>query len=291
MATLHDSRRDLCACRLLFLAATVCVGLACCGCAGFWDEVTSRDFEFKELYSHPNPLVVLRDSNDGDKRASALRALQEPKRNGGTDQEQDTIIRVLTAAATTERQPLCRLAAIETLGKFKDPRATQALKDAFYNAGTFPRDPHSGPTIVDGIYSSSGGPPPEMITRIQCQALTALGQTGNPAAIELLVRVVKEPRGEGDQENQQAMDRRIAATKALGNFKSRDVQLALVSILEKEKDVALRDRANESLQASTGQKLPPDAKAWTAMLNAQPDPGTQRAERSSKPGFLQAVFK
>ena len=33
----------------------------------------------------PDPLVVLRDSSDGDERAKALRALQEPKPNGGTD--------------------------------------------------------------------------------------------------------------------------------------------------------------------------------------------------------------
>lgn len=283
MPTLRSVRRALGFYRLPCLAALLC--LACFGCADFWEEVTSRDFKFKDFYTSPDPLVVLRDSNDGDKRAAALRALQEPKLHGGTDKDQDMVVHLLASAAVTEHQPLCRLAAIETLGRFKDPRATQALKDAFYSAGSFPHSNSS--TVVDAVYNT-GGPSPEMITRIQCQALTALGETGNPTAIELLVRVVKEPRGEGDQENQQTMDRRIAAAKALGKFKNRDAELALVQVLEKEKDVALRDRVNEALQTATGQKLPPDPKVWTAMLNGQPTPGSPEAAKAT---FMQTGYK
>ena len=33
-----------------------------CGCAAFWDDVTSKDFKFKELYAKPDPMEVLRTS-------------------------------------------------------------------------------------------------------------------------------------------------------------------------------------------------------------------------------------
>src|SRR5205823_10672722 len=101
--------------------------LLACGCACFWDDVTSRDFTWNSMFTKPNPLLVLRDSSDGDKRAKALGSLREPKQYGGSSAEQDAIVSILTTAATTEKQPLCRLAAIQSLGHFKDLRAVKGL--------------------------------------------------------------------------------------------------------------------------------------------------------------------
>ncbi len=236
-----------------------CLGL--CGCAGFWDDVTSRDFSFSAFFVKPNPMLVLRDSTDGDKRAKALRALHEPKQYGGTDEEQEVVVKILTTAAATEKQPLCRLAAIQALGHFKDPRAVQGLKDAFFNASAFA---------------------PETSTVIRCQALTALGQTGNADAVELLARVVREPPAEGPNvDKQQTLDIRIAAARALGNFSHYQATEALVHVLQTEKDVALRDRAHESLELSTGKKLPPDAKAWEELLH-QPNDQNVAQEQPKK---------
>jgi HEAT repeat protein len=221
--------------------------LVACGCAGFWDDVTSRDFSWSGMFTKPNPLLVLRDSSDGDKRAKALRSLHEPKQYGGSDAEQDAIMNILTTAATAEKQPLCRLAAIQSLGHFKDPRGVKGLSDAFYNAGVFS---------------------PETATVIRCQALTALGETGNPAAVELLARVVREPPAEGtDLEKQQTLDVRIAAARALGKFSHYQATEALVRVMQNDRDVALRDRAYESLQTATGKKLPPDGKEWEQLLH------------------------
>lgn len=218
-----------------------------CGCASFWDDVTSRDFTWNSMFSKPNPLLVLRDSSDGDRRAKALGALHEPKQYGGSDTEQDAMVNILITAATTEKQPLCRLAAIQSLGHFKDPRAVKGLTDAFYNAGAF----------------SS-----ETSTVIRSQALTALGNTGNPAAVELLARVVREPPAEGtDVEKQQTLDVRIAAARALGRFSHYQATEALVRVMQNDRDIALRDRAHESLQAATGKKLPPDGKEWEQLLH------------------------
>jgi hypothetical protein len=229
-------------------AALAALGLA--GCADFWDDVRSSDFSFKAYFSKPpDPLVVLHESTDGDKRAGALRRLEEPKEHGGTELEQNTVVEVLITAATREKQPLCRLAAIETLGKFKDPRAAKGLIEAFYNASAFSSD---------------------TTTIIRCRAVTALGKTRNPAAVELLARVVHEPPAEGTElEKQQTLDVRIAAAAALGNFTHYQATDALVYVLAHEKDVALRDRAHESLVAATGQKLPPDADAWAQYLRQE----------------------
>jgi HEAT repeat protein len=236
-----------------------------CGCAGFWDDITSRDFNVRTYFVKPNPLLVLEDSQDGDKRAKALRALHEPKLYGGNDVDQDAVVKILIAAATSEKQPLCRLAAIEVLGQFKDPRAVDGLTTAFYNASSFG---------------------PDTATVIRCQAVTALGQTGNPAAVELLVKVVREPPAEGPEtDRQQALDVRIAAARALGNFNHYQATEALVHVLQTDKDVALRDRAHESLQAATGKKLPPDAKAWEELLH-QPGGQDLAGEPAKKPKFF-----
>jgi hypothetical protein len=237
-----------------------------CGCANFWDDVTSRDFKFQNIFTPPNPFLVLRDNQDGDKRARALRALHEPKTNGGTDQDQEAVVKILSTAASSEKQPLCRLAAIQSLSNFKDPRAVDGLTQAFYSAAAFP---------------------PDTATVIRCQALTALGNTKNPAAVELLARVVHEPPAEGtDLERQQTVDVRIAAARALGNFNQPQAADALLQVLRTEKDVALRDRAHESLQACTGKKLPADPKAWELALHPQAQGQDLTADQAKKRKIL-----
>lgn len=235
--------------RRLFVAALACAALG--GCAGFWDEVTSRDFHFKDAFKPaPDPLWVIRNSNDGDKKSKALRSLKEPLTHGGTKQDQDVVVPLLVSAATVDPQPLCRMAAISSLQHFKDPRAVEALKDAYYRAGSFQRDQ------------------PEATAVIKCQALAALGINGNPAAVDLLVRVLKEPPQTGpEKDKQQSLDERIAAARALAHFPQYQAAEALVSVLRSEQDVALRNRVTESLQEMTGQDLPPDAQAWTDFVH------------------------
>jgi HEAT repeat protein len=104
---------------------------------------------------------------------------------------------------------------------------------------------------------------------LRCQAVTALGRSGNPAAVDLLVRVVREPPAEGTEvDKQQSRDVRIAAARALGHFNQPQSVQALAAVLKSEKDVALRDRAHESLQLVTGRKLPADSKEWDGVVQA-----------------------
>lgn len=237
--------------------------LTLAGC-GFWDEFRSRDYSVKAFFVKENPLIVLRDSTDGTKRARAYAELREPKLNGGTQEDQDTVVRILVAAVSTEPQAWCRLKAIEALGTFKDPRAVQGLKEAYYKAETFI---------------------PETRTVIRRQALVALGRIGNPEAVDLLVSVVQapppEPSANSEQDKLYYLDERLAAAEALANFKQFQGTEALLAILKTEKDPALRNQAHFSLEVATGKKLPPDAKAWDDLLHP-PGGGSKEAVAGQK---------
>ncbi len=265
MRRIQKVRRDRVGRWATSLAGAVLASIGLCGCANFWDDVTSRDFKVGALWAaKPDPLVVLRDSTDGDQRAKALLALHEPKAHGGADQDQEMVLRILSAAAVNEKQPWCRLAAIKTLGHFKDPRAVVALRSAYDQAG------NATNVIQQAAFQPGAGFPVETVAAIRCQALTALGDTQNDNALDLLVRVARQPPLEGtEQERQETLDEQIAAAQALGNFPQPQASEALLKVLQTEKDVALRDRAAESLKKITGKDLPTDAKAWDEALHAK----------------------
>jgi hypothetical protein len=259
--------------------------LSLSGCAYFWDDVTSRDFHFSDLSGRTNPFLVLRDSDDGYRRARAFKALEEPKQHGGSDHDQDAVVNILTLAATTERQPLCRLAAIEALGRFQDPRAVHALQEAYFNAGNFPKD-KSASAATEGLLNGSAVSSP-LILQIKCQAIASLGQTRNQEAIGFLVNILNSPSASKDAaegQRQQIIDERIAAARALGNFKDYKAIEALVHVLKSEKDVALLDRAHDSLEACSGQKLPADMHDWGPVLH--PEAKTQVASEADKHSVL-----
>ncbi len=223
--------------RLGKLLGTALLGLSLSGCAGFWDEVTSNNFQFSHLYEKPNPFVVLEKSNDGNERAQALRALHEPRANGGSEQDQEYVLKILATAATRDRQFLCRVAALESLGRFQDPRVVDPITEAFYSSGTFS---------------------PDLALRLQIQAINALGQVHQAKAEQFLVQLVREkPRGEGsDRDKQEIMDVRLAAIRALGQYQDATAVQALQSVAQGQKDIALRDCANESILLASGHRPP-----------------------------------
>jgi HEAT repeat protein len=256
--------------------------LVCAGCANFWDKITAKDFEIQSLWKKPNPLVVLQDSTDGDKRKEALLALREPSQHGGTKDEQEVIVKILTTAAISEHTPIARMAAIESLSKFKDVRASKFLVAAYYKASGYRTE--SGEEIK---YTSDAA------NMIRCKALDALGdqvdpKAPDPEAVELLVAVVGEPKARGaDLERQMVMDERIAATRSLSKINQPKATQALLAILKNEKDVALRDRAQESLEATTGKKLPVDYKAWDDALHN--NGGSQVVQAKEESGWVKLM--
>lgn len=227
--------------------AALATGLV--GCSGFWDDVTSRDFQVSAMFKRQDPMLVLRESSDGDVRAKALLALKEPKANGGGDTAQDEVLEVLTRAAVSDTQPLCRLAAAQALGTFKDPKAVQVLISCYDSASQLQGDAKSA---------------------VQTAALTSLGKGGQPAAVTFLVNVAAKPTPTeaSDKDAQHQRDVRTAAVRALTGFPgSTEVATAMAKLAQNERDVALRDRARETYVKVAGKEpeaLPPplpDAKA------------------------------
>jgi HEAT repeat protein len=220
-------------------ALALSAGLAGCAGPGIWDDVTSREFHFKEMFkSAPPPMTVLRESHDGDTRAKAMLALKEPRTQGGSQAEQDEAVQILTKSAISDSQPLCRRAAIHTLGQFHDPRAVPALEQAYEAAAQLPTE--------------VAGP-------LQTQALAALGESKQPAAVGFLVTVASKatPAEATERDRQIVRDNRLSAVRALKNFDGSPEAAALAgNLAETERDVALRDRARETYAKVTGKEPP-----------------------------------
>jgi HEAT repeats len=245
---------------LLGWLACVAGVIGACGCSNFWDQVTSTDFKFKQLFSKPDPLVVLRDSTDGDQRARALRSLREPLQNGGNQKDQDAFVQILTAAATTDKEPLCRVAAITTLAHFKDPRVP--------------------PVLIQSDQKAERDFDREMSTRIRQQALNALGENRSPEGCHWLIGVARAgAKEEGAAEKLQTLDVRLTAIRALGKYKEAEANDLLLHLLKSERDVAVRECAHHSLEVATGKKLPADAQAWESAIHGAPP-----QVATSKPG-------
>ncbi|MCS7046110.1 MAG: hypothetical protein NZO58_07120 [Gemmataceae bacterium] len=243
------------------LGSVVLLGV--CGCAAMWEEVTSREFTVKDLFHRPDPLVVLRDSTDYQRKAAALARLKEPLAHGGTQEQQNLYLEILSRAALNEspnqpepmsREPLCRLSAIRTLGEYKDPRAVEILERAYLDNQPFT---------------------PEINALIRQQALVSLERTGNKEARHVLIRAARQPAASptsSQVERQQVLDEKLAAIRGLAKFPYADTVDTLVYLLETEKDVAIRHSVHESLKAATRKNLPPDAAAWRNMLAGEPAP-------------------
>ncbi len=212
-----------------------------CGCGNLLEKVTSKDFQMKDLYTNPNPVEVLRDpASDNARRADALRELREPS---------EANLQVLTSVAASPREEYyCRLSAIKTLSRYKDVRAAQTLRDVY---------------LQDLPYT------PDMVSIMRQQTLTALAETGQDSARELLIRVAKEPPSAGSfKEQQETVDRRLAAIRGLGKFNHPDAVATLFQVLQTDQDVAVGHKAGEALQTATGKNLPPVAEVWERELYA-----------------------
>jgi HEAT repeats len=277
-----------------WLGVTASCALGLSGCAGTYDMITSERFKerpFHTLFVTEDPMMVLEKVQEGDDRVRAMRALKEPKENGGTAEQQDRIIAILKVSAIEDKRPLCRLAAVEALTRFKDPRVGPILVAAYHNAA-YEGQPVNAPSDVapagafSGVKAALSTFTPETITNIQVLAVGSLGQHKNPESARLLVELAAKPAepkkkspggvetasltleaSVGTNETDQR-DVRLAAIRSLGNYKGDAAAVqALIAILKTDKDVAVRGRAHESLEKITGQELPPDGSAWQAWLD------------------------
>ncbi|MGF1579391.1 MAG: HEAT repeat domain-containing protein [Gemmataceae bacterium] len=230
--------------------------LAVSGCHSLW--LDTQEY-WSDTVQKPDPVEVVQTTKRGDRRAKYLGLIQEPIENGGTQAEQDEAFLVLLNGATKDPAATCRLAAIDSLGKFKDPRAVRALETAYDTAYTFE---------------------PRIAAIIRQQALEGLGRTGNPAAIDRLVRVARSHAAQKSLFDQQQTNiERLAAVRALSKFGNRpEVVQTLVHVMKTQKDVAVKNRCHASLQVVTGVRTPKNATEWERVVgnggqNFAPVPG------------------
>lgn len=224
-----------------FGGALAAIGL--CGChTPSWDDLTSRELGVKALWtSPPPPMTVIEKSTDGYARAKALNQLDEPSDRTDLDKR----IQVLQVAATSDRDPLCRIAALRTLGKYKDPRAAKILEDVYFG--------NPGMSVENNKF-------------IRQQALTSLQVNSPASAKQLFMQAAGQPggslTGSDQRERMEILDERLTAIRALGKYPQPDAAETLVKLLETEKDTAIRKCAHDALVESQKKEIPADGKAW-----------------------------
>ncbi|QVL33279.1 hypothetical protein KIH39_05010 [Telmatocola sphagniphila] len=280
-------RKAFIAVRCQFAPSIAVVGalsLLTAGCGLTGDQITSkrfRDEPFKMTFGQrEEPMSVLtRDNAEGDERIDAMQRLQEPMSRGGSKTEQDTAIRILTEIATSDPQGMCRLAAVEALGRFQDPRAGVALMQAYQNA---PINTLNGTHIVlQAAYNpttpgarQAGNFTLDMIARIQEQTMESIGKCKSPEGKALLIETAMRSTKKTEQKEELTFnssydaehyrfDIRLAAIHALRNYVG-DMQVAktLIEILQSEREIAVQHRCIEALKAVTNQDHGNVPQAW-----------------------------
>src|SRR5262245_16977455 len=184
------------------------VGFGPPGCAHTLDTISSRRFRerpFETMFSTPDPMTVLRSSSEGDERIRAMHVIKEPIKNGRSETEQKELIQILATTATTDKSGLCRVAAIDALGRFQDPSVPQILASAYHNASVeappsvanAPDDSNPVETVGFLRRQAVGGKraafAPEDVTAIQCRSLEALGEGRSQQGLTLLCEVASTP--------------------------------------------------------------------------------------------------
>jgi hypothetical protein len=269
------------------------------GCTGAWDTVTSRSFREKPFHTinksikPEDPMVVLRADppRSGDERAKAMHRLKEPIRNGGTQDDQNQILELLKATATTDNSPVLRYAAISALGRFEDPRAVGILMLAYQKADgqpepTLPKQANPGGIVPVAASSnirqpvrnaaetiSLEGPTgfaPDTVAALRCRCLESLGGTHSVDATKFLAAVAGASGPDVAPVGSDDVEIRQAAVRGLGMCRQPESVVALATVLNAEtgKDLTLVRGAHQGLMRLTGKKLPPDPAEWNAVVQA-----------------------
>jgi HEAT repeat protein len=181
-----------------------------------------------------------------------------------------------------------RLAAVETLGRFEDPRVAGVLLAAYRNAHGRPDgapDPlRSDPALqlASGInqripgrmaalpLTAPTGYPPDTVETIRCRTLEAIGRTSRPEVVPFLAAVASGQASDPNAGGADDRDVRLAAIRGLGKCRQPEAVAALTRVLSSEsgKDTAITGRAHDGLVRLTGKRLPADPEKWNEVVPA-----------------------
>lgn len=265
--------------------------LSASGCASSWETLGSRRFRespYNTLFKTEDPLQVLRTNPDGEARARAMRKLQEPAAIGHSQAEQNEVMEMLTKDATSDPSPWVRMAAIDALGRFKDPRTVEALTVAYHQAAGHSTSDAPAPPPIQQV-AGAGGPlrdrgllgdrlglhgpqgfPSDQVANIRGQVLDALAKTSQPRAVAFIAQVAagEETLTQVDPFARDFVRQRAVAS--LGRIRQKDSVVALTKVLSAAhgKDIALAQMAHRELVDLTGQKLADDPAKWNGVVQA-----------------------
>ncbi len=276
--------------------AAACLALT--GCVGFFDTVTSRTWRnapfgtTRKLISPDDPLTVVLDDppRPGDERAKAMRRLKEPLAAGQPQEVQDKVVDLLARTATADPSPILRLAAIDALGRFEDPRAGGVLIASYNLAHGRPQgvdapkrtpgditqaalrdDPNRNFRFADrAMLNGPSGFAPDTVAAIRCRTLDSLSRTGKPEAVNFMAHVATAGDTENAPDGADDRDVRLAAVRGLGKVRQPEAVAALAKVLTREngRDGAVVGRAHEGLVSLTGKKLPAEPAPWNEVVQA-----------------------
>ena len=275
------------------------------GCASTWDTLSSHQFQsdfasnpYKAMFVSDDPMTVLRTNPDGEARAKAMRRLVEPAANGHPE-EQAEAMQYLSDAATLDNSPVVRAAAIDALGKFKDPNVMQILKAAYAQSSSNrsveqalarPKPPSAPGLLSDrsGLFGPTGYPP-EVVFLLKSRVIEAMANSGSPEAFAFIAEIAKKPE---DPKSSTMVERdvRLAAVKSLSAIRSQESAqlLAQLMVAETSRDTAIANRAHEGLVELTGYTYPVGSAEWNGVIQAgltvRPEPNfVERAVGWFKP--------
>lgn len=284
--------------RVVLLFSTV-VSFGLVGCASTWDRVSSKSFRdapITAMTKNDEPMHTLVTKKDGNSRTEAMRKLKEPIANGQSEQVQSEALQILADEATGSPSPIVRTAAIDALGRFRDPRAVNILIAAYHKADGHSNDPGpNGELVQTGAVadesfrnpSSLLGPigfEPAFITTLRSRVATALANTSQPEAIRFLAKVA-QTRPATAVEDPSERDVRAAAVRSLGSIRTKESVAVLADVLKAEngRDVVIAGHAVDGLKRLTGKNYAAEPEKWSAVVQAG-------AELAPEPNMVQRAF-
>jgi hypothetical protein len=250
-----------------------CLLFSATGCTNFWDEVTSHERDWDYAFNRkPSPMTVIQKNpdgapgSDGDRRAEAFSRLEEPLQHGGDAKDEDAYLSILGTAAKMDSEPTCRLTAIRTLGRFKDPRAARILEEVYQLPVRRPGVQDNGQVL---FFTA------DINSKIRKEALVGLAKIHDDGSHHFLATIARQPGPPAIadlEDRQETQDQKTVAIRALGFYRQQECIDALKYVLRTEKDIALRNRAAESLEQATGKRWPIDLEPWQKAGDPQPLP-------------------
>jgi len=208
--------------------------------------------------------VILVQSHLPDERREALQTIAKDRKA----LKEESVIALFCLVAMTDADPLVRGAAVRGLAKMEN----QGVRIGGSDGGTettlqklvsdYPGADSNGDGKLDVLETLSYVAVNDKDHHVRTDAVEALGRRvppeGMPAVVEALQKDTRS-------------DVRIMAAEALRRFRDTDAARTLVATLN-DRDLAVGQKAWESLRYMTGQDLPRTPEAWTEYFASAEQP-------------------